>query len=167
MRRTVRPQAPRREVSVPGRTVAGMTANFSLTLDCHDPRLVGAFWRTALGYVDAPPPPPFATRGDWYASFGLDPDAWPDDAAWLCDPAGLAPSLSILRVPEAKTVKNRMHIDIRVPGDADRDVRWGRVLAERDRLVAAGGTVLAEHDGHHVVLADPEGNELCVAVAAA
>ena len=40
---------------------------------------------------------------------------------------------------------------------------WPRILAKVDQLVAAGGRVLSTFDGHHVVMADPEGNEFCVA----
>ncbi|WP_277426120.1 VOC family protein, partial [Streptomyces sp. ADI95-17] len=47
------------------------------------------------------------------------------------------------------------------------DERWARIEAESERLVRAGGTVLETFDGHHVVMADPEGNEFCVAAAPA
>jgi len=90
-----------------------------------------------------------------------------DDGAWLCDPDGVGPRLSILKVPEPKTVKNRLHIDVRVPGHGSPDERWARIRAESERLVKAGGSVLEEFDGHHVVMADPEGNEFCVAAASA
>ncbi|MFD9125703.1 VOC family protein [Kitasatospora sp. NPDC059571] len=143
-----------------------MANTISLTLDCADARLLGAFWRTALGYVDAPPPAPFRTRAEWFASLGLPADDAVDDAAWLCDPAGVGPRLSVLRVPEPKAAKNRLHIDVRVPGHGGPAERWARIRAESARLVAAGGTVLAEFDGHHIVMADPEGNEFCVAAAA-
>ncbi|MFJ9584047.1 VOC family protein [Streptomyces acidicola] len=42
-----------------------------------------------------------------------------------------------------------------------------RITAESDRLVRAGGTVLEKFDGHHVLMADPEGNEFCVGAASA
>ncbi|MEV0651113.1 VOC family protein [Phytomonospora sp. NPDC050363] len=142
-----------------------MAARIDLTLDCADASLLAEFWKTALGYVDEPPPPPFATREEWLASFDEDDEA--DGGAWLCDPEGRGPRLSILRVPEPKTAKNRLHMDIRVLRDADPAVTWRRVKAEAARLVAAGGGVLREEDGHHIVMADPEGNEFCVASAAA
>lgn len=75
------------------------------------------------------------------------------------------PRLSILTVPEPKTAKNRLHIDFRVPGHGSPDERWERIRAESERLVEAGGNVLDEIDGHHIVMADPEGNEFCVAAA--
>ncbi|MBC3981196.1 VOC family protein [Streptomyces sp. AC536] len=144
-----------------------MAASFDLTLDCADARLLAAFWKTALGYVDEPPPAPFATRAEWLAQFDLPEGESADDGAWLRDPAGNGPRLSILRVPEPKTAKNRLHIDIRVPGHGTPAERWARISAEAERLVAAGATVAAEVDTHHLVLRDPEGNEFCVAAGAA
>lgn len=143
-----------------------MTAGIDLTLDCSDAALLAAFWKTALGYVDEPPPAPFATRAEWLAQFGL-PDDDPKEGAWLCHPEGVGPRLSILKVPEPKTAKNRLHIDLRIPGHGTPAERWTRIRAEAERLVGAGGSVLAEVDEHHVVMADPEGNEFCVAAAAA
>ncbi|NJP69431.1 VOC family protein [Streptomyces sp. C1-2] len=143
-----------------------MAARIDLTLDCADAALLGAFWRTALGYVDEPPPAPFTTREAWLAQFDLPEDDTEDDAVWLCDPEGVGPRLSILTVPEPKTAKNRLHIDIRVPGHGGPAERWARIRAEAERLVAAGGAVLTEVEEHHVVMADPEGNEFCVAAAA-
>ncbi|MDN0198503.1 VOC family protein [Streptomyces sp. S.PNR 29] len=144
-----------------------MAATFDLTLDCADAQLLAAFWKTALGYVDEPPPAPFTTREEWLAQFDLPEDESADDGAWLCDPDGAGPRLSLFKVPEAKTGKNRLHIDIRVPGHGGPDERWARVRAESERLVTAGATVLEEYDGHHVVMADPEGNEFCVGAASA
>ena len=71
-------------------------------------------------------------------------------------------------MPEGKTAKNRLHIDVRVGGGRDQpwDERQARILAKVERLVAAGGSVLREDSFQdrldHVVMADPEGNELCV-----
>lgn len=62
-------------------------------------------------------------------------------------------------VPEPKTVKNRVHWDVFVAPDDDRDV-------ERDRLLARGATFLYEgHEGPHswYTMTDPEGNEFCLA----
>jgi hypothetical protein len=72
-------------------------------------------------------------------------------------------------VPEGKTAKNRMHIDIRVAGEPPWDMaeRAGLIRAKVADLVAAGATeVREEHyddDLGHVVMLDPEGNEFCVA----
>ena len=140
-----------------------MAARIDLTLDCDDAPRLAAFWKTALGYVDEPPPAPFATRAEWIAHYEPEDDGAEDDGAWLCDPDGVGPRLSILKVPEPKSAKNRLHLDIRVPVRGEPEERWATIRAEAARLVGAGGRVLAEFDGHHVVMADPEGNEFCVA----
>ncbi|GAA4781828.1 VOC family protein [Streptomyces sanyensis] len=143
-----------------------MASRLDLTLDCADAERLAAFWRTALGYVDEPPPPPFATREEWLAQFGEDEEDGLG-GAWLCDPEGSGPRLSLLEVPEPKSAKNRLHLDIRLPGHGTADERWARIRDEAGRLAAAGGTVLETFDGHHVVMADPEGNEFCVAAGPA
>jgi hypothetical protein len=129
-----------------------------LTMDCANAATLAEFWKLALGYEDEPPPAPFATREEWAASFGP-PAEDEGDGAWLRDPAGRGPRLSLLEVPEPKVAKNRLHMDLRVPGG------WAGVRAKVAELERAGGVVLAEFDGHHVVMADPEGNEFCVAVS--
>jgi hypothetical protein len=91
------------------------------------------------------------------------------DGASIVDPDGHGPAIGFLRVPEGKTSKNRLHIDIRVAGEGP----WN--LAERERLIrakvpqlvtAGARTVREESYGEqlgHVVMSDPEGNEFCVA----
>jgi hypothetical protein len=72
-------------------------------------------------------------------------------------------------VPEAKTAKNRMHVDIRVAGEPpwDMAVRENLIRAKVAELTAAGATAVREEsDGEHldhVVMFDPEANEFCVA----
>jgi predicted enzyme related to lactoylglutathione lyase len=58
-------------------------------------------------------------------------------------------------------------MDVRVPGHGTPEERWQRIRAQSERLVAAGGSVLEVFDGHHFVMADPEGNEFCVAAGPA
>jgi hypothetical protein len=136
-----------------------MALRIDLTLDTRDAESLAAFWKLALGYEDEPPPAPFRTRDEWVASFGEDP-ADEGGAAWLHDPAGAGPRLVLLDVPEPKVAKNRLHIDVRVGKGPD---AWARIEAKAGELVAAGGRVLATFDGHHIVMADPEDNEFCVA----
>ena len=128
-----------------------------LTMDCADAKRLAQFWKLALGYEDEPPPAPFRTREEWAASFGP-PDEDEGDGAWLHDPAGAGPRLSLLEVPEPKVAKNRLHMDVRVPGG------WPGVWAKVAELEQAGGAVLFEYPDHHVTMADPEGNEFCVAL---
>lgn len=139
-----------------------MLRALDLTLDCRDAELVANFWKLAIGYVDEPPPAPFANRREWIASFGeqVGPRI---GGAWLVDPAGIAPRLSLLEVPEPKTAKNRLHMDLRVSTAGSPAERWETVSAEVQRLVALGAVATAEFPPYHVVMADPEGNEFCVA----
>lgn len=144
-----------------------MAVRWTMTVDCADARRVAAFWREALGYVEAPPPTGFATWEEWFGAFEVPEDEW-DDGASIVDPEGVGPQITFLKVPEPKTAKNRLHLDLQVSGGRARpaDERRAAITATVERLLAAGGAVLAEHEagGHldHVVLADPEGNELCV-----
>lgn len=127
-----------------------MATHWTLGCDAADPHALAAFWAMALGYVAEP---------------GYD-DA---DGASLVDPDGLGPAVSFLRVPEGKTAKNRMHIDIRVAGEPPWDMaeRERLIRAKSADLVAAGATAVREEfyddDLGHVVMLDPEGNEFCVA----
>ena len=123
----------------------GQATVVEVTMDCADAAALATFWTRAVGYVDESPTVD-ADRG----------------FAWLHDPRGAGPHLCLLQVPEPKTVKNRMHLDLAVSGQGSRDERWQRVTCEVDRLRALGASVLAEDDGHHVTMADPEGNEFDV-----
>ena len=143
-----------------------MAVRIDLTLDCADALALAEFWlapisTVALGYEDEPPPAPFATREEWATSFLADGEEDDGGGAWLHDPAGHGPRLCLLEVPEPKIAKNRLHIDVRVSRGAED--RWPAVTTAVHELVTAGGTVVAEFAGHHVVMADPEGNEFCVA----
>jgi Glyoxalase-like domain len=142
-----------------------MAVHIDLTFDCVDGERLGEFWKLALGYEDEPPPPPFATRQEWLAHYGATGDG--PTGAWLRDPDGIGPRLSFLPVPEQKVAKNRLHIDVRVPAEGTPTERWACITDTVARLTDAGATTLATFEGHHVVMADPEGNEFCVAYAAA
>ena len=127
-----------------------MATHWTLGGDAADPHRLAAFWAEALGYVPEP---------------GYDDP----DGASIVDPDGRGPAISFLRVPEPKSAKNRLHIDIRVAGEPPWDpaARERLIRARVDTLVAAGATrVREQHYGPelgHVVMLDPEGNEFCVA----
>lgn len=78
-----------------------------------------------------------------------------DDPTVLVEPTDGGPRLFFQLVPEAKTVKNRVHLDVRA-ADPEAEIR---------RLTALGATVRARHEDH-VELADPEGNEFCLSAPA-
>ncbi|MET4924379.1 VOC family protein [Streptomyces sp. PSRA5] len=145
-----------------------MSTKWSLTIDCAHPAKLAEFWALALGYVEPPPPVGFASWEAWFIDCGVPEEEW-DDGAYLSDPDGVGPTLSFIKVPESKVVKNRLHLDLRVGGGRETpwETRWPRVTAEVERLTAAGATVVREHDlkgrPDHVEMADPEGHEFCVA----
>ena len=108
----------------------------NVTFDCVDPIVLSTFWSAAFGRpVDPDPSPDFA-------SIGVKDD----------DPA---PSLFFINVPEAKAVKNRVHVDL---SSDDQE-------SEVTRLIGLGAARVSHHDewGHSwTVMLDPEGNEFCV-----
>lgn len=140
---------------------AGVVAQVQVSVDAADPARLAAFWALALGYVPQPPPADHESWEAFAAAVGMPPEAVEAYAA-LVDPDGVRPRLLFQRVPEAKTAKNRFHLDVGVSGPGhDQQLVEDHVA----RLVEAGGTVVArrsEHGESWVVMLDPEGNELCV-----
>ncbi|CAN7298017.1 VOC family protein [Knoellia sp. LjRoot47] len=139
-----------------------------ITFDCHDAQVVAAFWCRALGWVESPPPQGWDDWPSFLTDHGVPEDEWGDGAA-IRPTTGDGPSISFLKVPEAKTVKNRMHLDVKVSGGrhVDQELRETRIRAKEADLVAHGARSLREDVGEdgrldHVVMADPEGNEFCV-----
>jgi predicted enzyme related to lactoylglutathione lyase len=112
-----------------------------ITVDCvGDPYDLAQFWSVVTGNPMA------------------DDDHPGDPEAVVIPPTGTGPLMLFVRVPETKTVKNRMHVDVK-PTDRTRD-------EEVTRLLNAGARLVSDHrkpDGTGwVTLADPEGNEFCV-----
>jgi len=139
---------------------------FQITFDAHDPRGLANFWATALGYEPQPPPPgdesweAFADRMDI-------PADQREAMAAVVDPDGRLPRLLFIKVPEGKTAKNRVHLDIEAPGarQAAEGERTARAREHADRLVDAGATEIEERTefgAEWIVMQDPEGNEFCV-----
>jgi hypothetical protein len=143
-----------------------MTIRFQVSFDAADPARLAAFWQEALGYRPQPPPSGYDTWEAWAAEHGIPEDQWSNFAA-LIDPEGVLPRLFFQRVPEPKTAKNRVHLDVSVSGglDVPRAERNPRVDAAVERLVALGATKVKandEPDQYWVVMRDPEGNEFCL-----
>ena len=83
------------------------------------------------------------------------------------DPDGSGPRLYFQPVPEGKTAKNRVHLDVQVGAGVRDPATRRQLIAEHvARLAEAGATRLREQDdvfGYSIVMQDPEGNEFCVA----
>ncbi|MFJ4677824.1 MULTISPECIES: VOC family protein [unclassified Kitasatospora] len=135
---------------------------FQVTFDCAEPARVARFWCEVLGYESHPPKgfdsweryedslPP-AERGSWSA---------------CTDPTGVGPRLYFQRVPEGKTVKNRVHLDVRVGTGLLGEERLAALEAECTRLLPLGAVrVRLLYDGGDdscIVMQDVEGNEFCI-----
>jgi catechol 2,3-dioxygenase-like lactoylglutathione lyase family enzyme len=144
-----------------------MPRTFQLTFDCADARSLAAFWADVLGYRPADPPAGFATWEDWLRHHDVPEEEWGEGAS-IEDPngGGSRSRITFLNVPEPKTAKNRIHMDLDV---ADRTAPIEEQVRDIDREVARveslGGTkVRADRipTHYHVVMQDPEGNEFCV-----
>jgi len=137
-----------------------------VVFDAADPDKLAEFWALALGYIPEPPPEGFATWEDFARSIGMPEERFGDQAA-VVDPDGAGPRVYFQRVPEGKTAKNRVHLDVRVAGpDVRGEERARRIEEHVTRLTEAGASVAwREKDirGSSVVMRDPEGNEFCVA----
>jgi hypothetical protein len=143
-----------------------MSLRFQLAIDCADTQTMADFWAAALHYQVAPPPKGFETWDDWYRSVGVPEEELGLGDDRIVDPRGEGPAIWFQVVPEAKSVKNRLHIDVNASGGRGTplDVRRERVEAEAERLVALGATRLRTvseegMDHYAVAMLDPEGNE--------
>ena len=140
-----------------------------LTIDCHDPDGQAAFWALALGYVPTPPPEGFGSWREWYLDVGVPEEELGDGDCLdrIEDPNEAGPQIWFQPVPEAKSIKNRLHLDIRVTVRSEPvEKRAPLVDAKVTELVAAGATELYRlnetKDHYAVTMQDPEGNEFCV-----
>ena len=138
-----------------------MSVRFQVSFDAHDAPALARFWALALGYVEQPPPQGFDTWEAFADEMQLPLDQR-DRFGAVVDPDGDGPRLLFQKVPEGKTAKNRVHLDVNA-GGATHD--WDAVTAHVERLLDAGATKVAERQdemSRWVVMLDPEGNEFCV-----
>ena len=152
-----------------------MSRTIQVTFDCADPEAVSRFWAAVLGY-DIPGPPGYdASAGQdvfeaWHAFLGrvgVPESEWNSKSA-LEDPDGAGPRLFFQRVPEGKTAKNRLHLDVRAAPGLEGDARMAALEAECERLVALGAGRIRRSEPAppmsqgFIVMSDPEGNEFCL-----
>jgi predicted enzyme related to lactoylglutathione lyase len=116
---------------------------FNITFDCADPRALGRFWGQVTGWpVTEEPRPGYEESAVGMAGEGR-------------------PRLYFVRVPEAKTSKNRVHLDM-MPADRTQD-------EEITRLTGLGARIVSDRrpESGWVLMADPEGNEFDVEISVA
>jgi hypothetical protein len=123
-----------------------VTSRFTeLAVDCHDPERLAAFWCEVLDFT-------VIDRSDGKVEIGSWVPTVEDVRA-----RQMPPTVLFVRVPEVKTVKNRLHLDVSpIDGTSQNEVA---------RLLGLGATetdVGQGSDRNWVVMADPEGNEFCV-----
>jgi hypothetical protein len=122
-----------------------MTSKFTeLAIDCADPGGLARFWCSVLDYE-------VLDEAEEVVSIGS--PAVPEGKSRR---GPVPPTLTFARVPEGKTVKNRLHLDVN-PTDREQDEEVRRLLDLGARHADVG-----QGDESWVVLADPEGNEFCV-----
>lgn len=143
-----------------------MPPKLQVTIDCSDPAALAGFWAAALGYVLQPPPEGFDSWPAALESWGVPESEW-NSASAVVDPAGAGPRLFFQRVPEPKSGKNRLHLDVGVSEGPETPVERKRaqVLPEVERLQGLGAVPVGpveEMGSFWMVLRDPEGNEFCV-----
>jgi catechol 2,3-dioxygenase-like lactoylglutathione lyase family enzyme len=151
-----------------------MSRDFQVTFDAHDPRAQSLFWRDALGYVIPGPPgvdlppgaDPLKAWEEALERFGVPKDEWNSRSA-IEDPEGRRPRIFFQRVPEGKSAKNRVHLDVRAAPGLEGDERMAALEAEAARLVPMGAAQVERFDpgpmdSGFIVMRDPEGNEFCL-----
>jgi hypothetical protein len=139
--------------------------NFEVTFDAKNSKALAAFWMEALGYEPMGPPKGYETWEAWRIAMELSEEEM-DEGASIAAPDG-SRYITFLNVPEPKTAKNRLHMDLDVLPDRKASVLEQKTImdAEVERLVKLGATKLydalvGEH--YRVTMADPEGNEFCL-----
>ncbi|MGH3981954.1 MAG: VOC family protein [Pseudonocardiaceae bacterium] len=137
-----------------------------VVIDCSNPRRLAEFWAAALNYVMQPPPQGFDSWEQFAEKIGIPPEDH-DRLAAVVDPERAKPRILFQKVPETKTVKNRVHLDIDIaPGVAlGSEERKAAAWARSEQLTARGAALLRELNepaGWCLVMADPEGNEFCL-----
>ncbi len=140
---------------------------WQVTFDAADPGGLSRFWNEVLGYQLDAPPPGFDTWEQALDAFNV-PEERRNDASASVDPTGLGPRLFFQKVPEGKTAKNRVHLDVRAAPGLEGEERMAGLEAECSRLLALGATRVRRHEpdpplSHgFIVMQDPEGNEFCL-----
>lgn len=142
-----------------------MATRVQVVIDCADPDLMAGFWSEALGYQVQPPPNGYTSWEELLTKMGV-PENERHDASAIVDPEGVGPRIFFQRVPEPKSGKNRVHLDLN-QGTQEKPAEERRQLVEEavQRLTGLGAAELYRGEKYGevwVTMRDPEGNEFCV-----
>jgi hypothetical protein len=140
-----------------------MAVGVQVVIDCVDPSTLAPFWAEALGYVRQAPPPGHDTWEDWLREMGVPEADWNAFDA-VVDPDGVGPRIFFQRVPEPKTGKTRVHLDLNVGGGPGTPIDEKKVAvdAAAERLVALGAERVRSYEErgeYWVAMRDPQGTE--------
>ena len=144
-----------------------MSKQIQVTFDCSDPGALATFWADALGYQLQDPPQGFDSWEAALEAMGVPESEWNSRSAIL-PVEGSGPRIFFQRVPESKTVKNRVHLDVRATSGLQGEERMAALEAEADRLEGAGATRAYRVEPNppmefgFISMHDPEGNEFCL-----
>jgi hypothetical protein len=143
-----------------------MSLTVQVTFDCADPAALSRFWNEVLGYGLDSPPPPYETWDEALDAWNI-PEERRNDASASVDPDGVGPRLFFQKVPEGKTAKNRVHLDVRAAPGLQGEDRMAALEARCEELVALGASRSyrlepSAMEAGTIVMQDPEGNEFCL-----
>ncbi len=145
-----------------------MTRELQITVDCSDPAALAAFWAEVLGYRVQPPPEGFDTWDAALQAWGV-PQQDRNARSALLPITGTGPRIFFQRVPEHKTAKNRVHLDVRAAPGLVGEERMRALEVEAVRLERLGATRAyrvepdpSAMEAGFITMADPEGNEFCL-----
>jgi len=144
-----------------------VTREVQITFDCADPDSLAHFWAEVLGYQLQPPPLGFETWDAFLDSVNVPPEQRNERSAAI-PVGGTGPRLFFQRVPEGKSAKNRVHLDVRAAPGIPNEDRMAALETEAERLVTLGATRQQRFEPEpglgfgHLVMQDPEGNEFCL-----
>ena len=144
-----------------------MTRVVQVTFDCADPAALARFWADALGYEVQSPPDGFDSWDAALEALGVPREEWNSRSA-IVPIDGDGPRVFFQRVPEGKSVKNRVHLDVRAAPGLTGDERMAELENEAARLEALGASrayrieANPPMDEGFISMFDPEGNEFCL-----
>jgi hypothetical protein len=118
---------------------SSMATGIQVVIDCADPARLAEFWAAALGYTPQPPPSGFGTWPEFLRARGVPESDW-NSANAVIDPGQRGPRLFFQRVPEEKTVKNRVHLDLNLGGGPGTALETGSYPCSRPCWLARSST---------------------------